>query len=82
MKIISSTVLALALLSLSTVSFARGVPSSYAPSNHKHHTSHGGHHQGGEDRQRRALQKPSRTMHSGPLLRDFAHRWSGHSVER
>jgi len=46
MKIISSTVLALTLVSLSTVSFARGVPSSYAPSSHKHHTSHGGHNQG------------------------------------
>jgi hypothetical protein len=47
MKIISSTFLALTLVSLSTVSFARGVPSSYAPSGHKHHTSHGGHNQGG-----------------------------------
>jgi len=35
------------MVSLSTVSFARGVPSSYAPSSHKRHTNHGGHHQSG-----------------------------------
>jgi Spy/CpxP family protein refolding chaperone len=46
MKINSSTVLALTLVSLSTVSFAGGVPSSYAPSGDKHHTSHGSHNQG------------------------------------
>ena len=35
------------LASLSTVSFAGGVPSSYAPSGHKHHSNQGGHSHGG-----------------------------------
>jgi len=48
MKWGSSILIAVAVASLSTVSFAGGVPSSYAPSGHQHHSGHqGGHSQGG-----------------------------------
>jgi Spy/CpxP family protein refolding chaperone len=48
MKCVSSILIAFTLAALSTVSFAGGVPSSYAPSGHQHHSGHqGGHSQGG-----------------------------------
>jgi hypothetical protein len=47
MKCASSILIAFTLASLSTVSFAGGVPSSYAPSGHRHHSSQGGHSQSG-----------------------------------
>ena len=48
MKRVSSILIAVTLALVSTVSFAGGVPSSYAPSGHQHHPRHqGGHSQGG-----------------------------------
>jgi hypothetical protein len=43
MKCVSSMLIVITLASFSTVSFARGVPSSYAPSGHQRHSGHGGH---------------------------------------
>jgi hypothetical protein len=45
MKCISSMSVAFTLALFSAACFAGGVPSSYAPSGHQHHSSHGGHSQ-------------------------------------
>jgi hypothetical protein len=47
MKCASAILIVFTVASPSTVSFAGGIPSSYAPSGHKHHSSQGDHSHGG-----------------------------------